>query len=101
MRARALNQPRNPRTGSEPPATGSVQQSWTSPTRILALAALVIVPVLSTVPACFKPDRPACAFSCADPSRSCPPGFVCGDDNICHDPLSPGVCDLDAGADSN
>jgi ribosomal protein S18 acetylase RimI-like enzyme len=31
MPPKSPDQPRNPRTGSEPPATGSVQRSWTSP----------------------------------------------------------------------
>ena len=41
---------------------------------------------------CFHPDQPACAFSCAQAPHTCPAGFVCGDDGLCHDPTSTRVC---------
>jgi hypothetical protein len=41
---------------------------------------------------CFHPDKPACAFSCAEPPHTCPTDFVCGADNLCHDPTSTGSC---------
>jgi hypothetical protein len=41
---------------------------------------------------CFHPDKPACAFSCADAPHTCPAGFTCGDDELCHDPTSTRVC---------
>jgi len=57
--------------------------------RIAMLAGL-----LAMAAGCFKPDRPACAFSCATPPHTCPQGFVCGEDNLCHDPNSAGVCTI-------
>ena len=53
----------------------------------------------AVAPACFHPDQPACAFTCVDPSASCPPGFTCEADGICHDQKSQGVCTIDAGSD--
>ena len=54
------------------------------------------------LPGCFHPDKPACAFSCAVAPHTCPAGFVCGLDELCHDPRSTGVCAIqpldDAGA---
>ena len=44
---------------------------------------------------CFNPDRPACAFSCIEPPHTCPTGFTCGADNLCHDPTSTAFCGLD------
>lgn len=66
--------------------------------RILYVAATAIVALATlgaAVPACFKPDHPACAFSCADPPHTCPSGYTCGADNLCHDPLSTGFCLLE------
>lgn len=61
-----------------------------------AAAAILAVAVLgAAVPACFKPDHPACAFSCADPPHTCPSGYTCGADNLCHDPLNTGFCLLE------
>jgi hypothetical protein len=41
---------------------------------------------------CFKPDNPACAFSCATPPHDCPTGWTCGADLVCHNPNSAGQC---------
>lgn len=47
--------------------------------------------------ACFSPNQPACAFSCAE-AGVCPDGYTCGDDKICHKIGATGVCGLgDAG----
>ena len=59
---------------------------------IAAAAVLVVAALGAAVPACFKPDHPACAFSCADPPHTCPSGYTCGADNLCHDPNSTGFC---------
>jgi hypothetical protein len=63
---------------------------------LFAAAAILAAATLgAAVPACFKPDHPACAFSCADPPHTCPSGYTCGADNLCHDPLSTGFCLLE------
>jgi hypothetical protein len=67
-----------------------MRRAW----RFAALAVLVAGALGASVAACFKPDHPACAFTCIDPPHSCPAGYTCGDDNLCHDPNNPGICDL-------
>ena len=65
---------------------------------LYAAAAILAVATLgAAVPACFKPDHPACAFSCADPPHTCPSGYTCGADNLCHDPLNTGYLPHRAG----
>jgi hypothetical protein len=44
---------------------------------------------------CFHPDKPACAFSCVEPPYTCPDGFTCGADGLCHDPASTGLCTIE------
>jgi hypothetical protein len=70
--------------------------------RLAALAVLVAVAgaLGAALPACFKPDHPACAFTCIDPPHTCPPGFICGADNLCHDPNNSGICDIESPADA-
>lgn len=46
----------------------------------------------AAAPGCFNPDHPACAFSCLSPPHTCPSGFTCGADNLCHDPTSTAIC---------
>jgi hypothetical protein len=60
----------------------------------LAVAALGAA---AGVGGCFNPDKPACAFSCAEAPHTCPAGFVCGADNLCHDPTSTGACGITFG----
>ena len=43
--------------------------------------------------ACFNPNQPACAFSCAD-AGLCPDGYTCGADKICHKVGATGACPL-------
>jgi len=43
--------------------------------------------------ACFNPNQPACAFSCAD-AGLCPDGYTCGADKICHKIGATGACPL-------
>jgi hypothetical protein len=63
---------------------------------LCAAAAILTLATLGVaVPACFKPDHPACAFSCAEPPHTCPSGYTCGADNLCHDPLNSGFCLLE------
>ena len=70
-----------------------------------ARARLFAVAALALLPCCFHPEQPACAFSCLDISRSCPPGFTCEADGVCHDRNSQGTCSIpplvDAGAESS
>ena len=76
------------------------------PVWLVALALGAWASVATGLAGCFHPDKPACAFSCADPPHTCPTGFVCGADNLCHDPTSSGSCRItlddaatDTGAD--
>lgn len=62
---------------------------------IAAVAVLAVAALGAAVPACFKPDHPACAFSCADAPHTCPSGYTCGADNLCHDPNSTGFCSIE------
>jgi hypothetical protein len=69
----------------------------------LALGALAVA---SGVAGCFSPDQPACAFSCAEAPHTCPTGFMCGPDSLCHDLTSTTACRInlsdaavDAGSD--
>lgn len=67
--------------------------------RPLWLVALAVVALAAAagVGGCFGPDKPACAFSCAEAPHTCPAGFVCGPDNLCHDPTSTGTCRITFG----
>jgi hypothetical protein len=47
--------------------------------------------------ACFNPNQPACAFSCAE-AGVCPDGYSCGADKICHKVGATGVCPLGDGS---
>ena len=50
--------------------------------------------------ACFSPNQPPCAFSCARGGR-CPSGYSCASDGFCHRDDGQGECTLgtgDAGA---
>jgi hypothetical protein len=51
---------------------------------LLAAAALVL-------PACFNPQQPGCAFSCAGDGL-CPSGYSCGTDKLCHRDDGQGSC---------
>jgi len=68
-----------------------MRQAW----RLAVLVILAGAALGAALPACFKPDHPACAFSCIDPPHTCPAGYTCGADNLCHDPNNPGFCDLE------
>ena len=77
------------------------------PVWLVALAVGAWASVAAGLTGCFHPDKPACAFSCADPPHTCPTGFVCGADNLCHDPTSSAACRItlddaatDTGADA-
>jgi hypothetical protein len=73
-------------------------QRW--PLAAVAVFLAVAGALGAAMPACFKPDHPACAFTCIDPPHTCPAGFTCGADNLCHDPNNAGICDIDAPADA-
>ena len=67
------------------------------PVWLVALAVAALGAAASGVAGCFNPDKPACAFSCAEPPHTCPAGFVCGADSLCHDPTSTGTCRITFG----
>jgi len=62
---------------------------------------LLAAAALAPLPACFHPDHPACAFSCVEPPQSCPPGFTCEADGLCHDRSNPGLCLIDPVVDAS
>ncbi len=43
------------------------------------------------LPACFNPQQPGCAFSCASDGL-CPSGYSCGGDRLCHRTDGQGTC---------
>jgi hypothetical protein len=55
----------------------------------LALAALAGGAIVA---GCFSPDKPDCAFACAQGSHSCPDGYECRADFYCHRIGSTGAC---------
>jgi hypothetical protein len=68
-----------------------------SPKRLL-LGLAMVFGIGLTAGACFNPNQPACAFSCAD-AGACPDGYTCGADKFCHRNGATGLCPLDdAGA---
>jgi hypothetical protein len=77
----------------------AVVRRWKS---VLRLAAVLGAVALSLA-ACFDPQQPGCAFSCATDGL-CPSGYTCQADNICHRNDGQGTCTLtgvtgDAGGD--
>jgi hypothetical protein len=84
-----------------PPRRGRSCSALGTAARRAATAALAMV--LASLPACFHPDQPVCAFSCVTPPQACPPSFTCQLDGFCHSDLNQGLCQLDpvdAGAES-
>lgn len=63
---------------------------------------------LALVIACYNTPKPNCAFLCGA-GGACPDGYTCGDDNVCHLPLSggglaacvPPIFDASAGRDGS
>ncbi len=47
--------------------------------------------------ACFSPNQPICAFSCAE-AGVCPDGYTCGADKFCHKEGATGFCPLGDGS---
>jgi hypothetical protein len=45
------------------------------------------------VSACFNPQQPGCAFSCAG-DGACPSGYYCGGDQLCHRNDGQGSCNI-------
>jgi hypothetical protein len=62
---------------------------------LLAAVALVLGLGAVATPACFSPQRPPCAFSCAR-DQACPADYSCGGDGFCHrvDGVGAGACQL-------
>jgi len=58
--------------------------------RIFGLAAL-LCGAACTLTACFNPQQPGCAFSCASDGL-CPSGYSCRADNLCHRDDNQGTC---------
>jgi hypothetical protein len=64
--------------------------------RLLAALALAFGLGLSAG-ACFNPNQPVCAFSCAE-AGLCPSGYLCGADKFCHKEGATGICPLGDGS---
>jgi hypothetical protein len=63
--------------------------------RALVAACALLLSSAAALPGCFHPDKPSCAFSCVEPPHTCPSGFTCGGDGLCHDPTSARVCTIE------
>lgn len=70
--------------------------------RLLGLA-LVLGGAAWGLTACFNPQQPGCAFSCAS-DGICPAGYSCQSDQLCHRTDGQGTCSVthlgDAGVDA-
>ncbi|HLK93485.1 MAG TPA: hypothetical protein VKZ18_26580 [Polyangia bacterium] len=55
------------------------------------LLGLLVTAAAVAVPACFNPQQPGCAFSCAGDGL-CPSGYSCGTDQLCHRDDGQGSC---------
>lgn len=53
-----------------------------------------LLALFSLFSGCFSPRQPACAFACVAPPHSCPSGYTCGNDGICHSDNNQGECPL-------
>jgi hypothetical protein len=60
--------------------------------RLLCLA-LVLTGTAAALTACFSPEQPGCAFSCARDGL-CPSGYSCHADQLCHRDDGQGACTL-------
>jgi hypothetical protein len=65
---------------------------WRRRLRLLALA-VVLCGAAWALPACFNPQQPGCAFSCAT-DGICPAGYSCGTDQLCHRTDGQGTCSV-------
>jgi hypothetical protein len=65
---------------------------WRRPLRLLALT-VVLCGAAWGLPACFNPQQPGCAFSCAT-DGVCPAGYSCGTDQLCHRTDGQGTCSV-------
>jgi hypothetical protein len=69
--------------------------------RLLGLA-VVLCGAAWGLTACFNPQQPGCAFSCAS-DGICPAGYSCQSDRLCHRTDGQGTCAVthlgDAGGD--
>ncbi len=66
--------------------------------RVGLLVGLLLAAAAFALPACFNPQQPGCAFSCAGDGL-CPSGYSCGTDQLCHRDDGQGSCSIptDAG----
>ncbi|HVV50055.1 MAG TPA: hypothetical protein VHO06_10385 [Polyangia bacterium] len=64
---------------------------------VLALGLALVVLAAAGLTACFNPDQPGCAFSCASDGL-CPSGYSCGSDRVCHRTDGQGSCPVPADA---
>ncbi len=61
----------------------------------LLVATLALAGTTAVLISCFEPRQPACAFSCASPTRLCPEGYTCDlASGLCRNPQGSGICDL-------
>ncbi len=63
--------------------------------RVVRLAIVLVAAGAAGVglTACFSPQQPGCAFSCASDGL-CPSGYSCRTDNLCHRDDGQGICNL-------
>jgi hypothetical protein len=59
--------------------------------RLGGLVILLGLLAAAGLPACFNPQQPGCAFSCASDGL-CPSGYSCGGDRLCHRTDGQGTC---------
>jgi hypothetical protein len=57
------------------------------------LFGLLLAAAAIALPACFNPQQPGCAFSCAGDGL-CPSGYTCGSDQLCHRDDGQGSCSI-------
>lgn len=63
--------------------------------RIFGLGLLLVAAAALT--ACFNPQQPGCAFSCAQDGL-CPSGYSCQTDGLCHRTDGQGTCAISTDA---
>jgi hypothetical protein len=61
------------------------------PRQLAGLVILLGLLATAGLPACFNPQQPGCAFSCASDGL-CPSGYSCGGDRLCHRTDGQGTC---------
>ena len=68
--------------------------------RAAVVVGLLLAAAALALPACFNPQQPGCAFSCANDGL-CPSGYSCGSDKFCHRDDGQGSCSITTDAASD